>query len=122
MENIDYLSMRTTNMNIRISPLLKSSLIEKAANMGLNLSDYIMHVLTRDMSGQNKELEEAKSAFNKLEIENKSMKLELAKFEALAEPFIELIGQTVDLEEGQSIEIEKPFDALRLMSLTFKIS
>lgn len=120
MENIDYLNMRTTNMNIRISPLLKSSLIGIAANMGLNLSDYIMHVLTKDMSGQNKELEEVKSGFNKLEKENKSVTLELAKFEALAEPFSGLIGQTVDLQ-GKSTQIQNAFDVLQLMSQTFKI-
>ena len=121
MESTDYLHMRTTNMNIRISPLLKSSLIEKAANMGLNLSDYIMHVLTKDMSGQNKELEEVKSGFNKLEKENKSVKLALAKFEALAEPFNGLIGQTVDLQ-GKPTQVQNAFDVLQLMSQTFQIN
>ena len=120
MENIDYLSMRTTNMNIRISPLLKSSLIERAAGMGLNLSDYIMHVLTKSMSGQDKELVETKSGLKRLEKENNALQKELTKYEALANPFEKLLGQTIEMN-GQPMLIENAFDILKLMSQTFKI-
>ena len=41
MESVDYLLMKTTNINIRISPMLKSQLIERGAKMGINLSDYM---------------------------------------------------------------------------------
>ncbi len=120
MENIDYLSMRTTNMNIRISPLLKSSLIEKAAKMGLNLSDYIMHVLTKDISGQDKEMNEAKSGMKQLEKENNTLQKKLTKYEDLAKPFEKLLGQTIEIN-GQPMLIESAFDILKLMSQTFKI-
>ena len=112
--------MRTTNMNIRISPLLKSSLIERAAGMGLNLSDYIMHVLTKSMSGQDKKLDEAKSGIKQLEKENHALQKELAKYEVLVKPFEKLLGQTIDMN-GQPVLIENAFDILKLMSQTFKI-
>ncbi len=120
MENIDYLSMRTTNLNIRISPLLKSSLIEKAAGMGLNLSDFIMHVLTKSMSGQDKEKEENKTGLKLLEKENSTLQKELNQYKALAKPFEKLLGQAIELN-GQAVQIETAFDVLKLMSQTFKL-
>lgn len=121
MENIDYLSMRTTNMNIRISPLLKSSLIERAAGIGLNLSDYIMHVLTKSMSGQDNDVEGFKSKSNQLEKENQALKKEIAKYQALSKPFESMIGECFEIN-GQPMPIENAFDILKLMSQTFKIN
>lgn len=53
MEANDLLNLKTTNINVRISPMLKSKLIEHGAELGINLSDFIGYVLTKDMSGQN---------------------------------------------------------------------
>ena len=62
MEGTDFLTMKTTNINLRVSPLLKIQLIERGTRMGINLSDYIGFVLTKEMLGQNdpKESEEYK--------------------------------------------------------------
>ena len=48
--DVDILHLRTTNMNVRISPLLKMNIIEQGAKMGVNLSDYINYLLTKSMS------------------------------------------------------------------------
>ena len=118
MESTDYLSMKTTNINIRISPILKSQLIERGGKMGINLSDYIGHALTKDMSGQNdpKQSEEYKELirrFNKL-------KEELTKYEAVGEPFKQLLGKDTTIN-GKVHRFEHPSEILNYFANTFKL-
>ena len=47
MEANDLLNLKTTNINVRLSPMLKSKLIEHGAKLGINLSDFIGYVLTK---------------------------------------------------------------------------
>ena len=49
---VDILNQRTTNINVRISPMLKMTIIEHGTKMGVNLTDYINYVLTKSMVGQ----------------------------------------------------------------------
>ena len=51
MDDVDYLNLKTTNINIRISLILKGQLIERGAKMSVNLSDYIGYVLIKEMTG-----------------------------------------------------------------------
>lgn len=119
MEQIDYLNLRTTNINIRISPLLKSALIEKGGKMGINLSDYISHVLTRELSGQNITDVIATPEYKALAIDIKNLKAALQYYESLAEPFKHLIGQEVTVQ-NKKYALQKSSDIFWLMAQTFK--
>ena len=49
---VDVLTLKTMNINIRISPILKVKIMENGMKMGVNLSDYVNYVLTKSMMGQ----------------------------------------------------------------------
>lgn len=115
MENTDYLNMRTTNINIRISPLLKSALIEKGAKMGVNLSDYIMHVLTKGMSKQEATCAQCAELNKKME----ALKNELDQYEKLSQSFRSLLGKQVTIED-ETYRISKTYDIFWLMAQSFK--
>ncbi len=118
MQNTDYLNLKTTNINVRISPILKSQLIERGANLGVNLSDYIGHVLTKDMSGQNdpKQSDDYKQLLQK----SQRVQAELQRYQALTEPFKNYIGVEFPVD-GKNQRFEHPVDLLTYFLKTIKI-
>lgn len=143
---VDILNLRTTNINIRISPMLKLKIIESGARMGVNLSDYINYVITKSMTGQMdveqtppyKKLEEA---YDRLEIVNdelaqkvthrdnqneilqkqlRAVQTELAKYQAVAEPYKDMLGKEVIID-GKVHRFEHLADALKNILSNFKI-
>lgn len=119
MENTDYLNMRTTNINIRISPLLKSALIEKAARKGVCLSDYILHLMTQYIKME-EQLKQLQSKSYSQENEVISLQNELEAFKELATPYLRSIekGMTVG---GKAYQPKSPFDILQILLSTLKI-
>ena len=118
MESVDYLLMKTTNINIRISPMLKSQLIERGAKMGINLSDYIGYVLTKEISGQNdpKQSDE----YQELERKSKFVHSELMKYVKIGEPFKDWIGKDFVID-GKSQRFEHLADLLNYFANNFKV-
>lgn len=119
MEKIDYLQMKTTNVNIRISPLLKSSLIEKGASLGLTLSDFILHLITKGINTNEDELKVALSKLKASEQQAASKEKKLLEIESLFEPFKNLIGQQTVIN-GTDYLIEDWFDILTIMVQHYK--
>ncbi len=117
MAEIDYLNQRTTNINIRISPMLKTQLIDSGASQGLNLSDYIMHLLLTEMSGGNQseysseEYESLSELSSDLFDEREALQKELNQYQKLTAQFEDYVGQTVVIE-GEKIELKTQFDVL----------
>ncbi|MEY4905886.1 MAG: hypothetical protein RLZZ292_3701 [Bacteroidota bacterium] len=137
MSNIDYLNQRTTNINIRISPMLKMQLIDSGARQGLNLSDYIMHLLIVEMSGSNEpeeiditeyeayqtlcdELSEVTAAKQLLQKEKVIHKKQLQHYEELTKGFDSCVGQTIIVGEEQ-FKINAPLDVLKIIVKSFKM-
>lgn len=116
METPNYLHLRTTNINIRISPLLKSALIERGAKMGLNLSDYIMHILTMEM---NEDRRKTCEKCPPLEERVQKLQIILDRYEQLSQQFRGLIGKNVTIND-ESYRISETYDIFWLMSQTFK--
>jgi hypothetical protein len=137
MAEIDYLNQRTTNINIRISPMLKTQLIDSGARQGLNLSDYIMHLLLTEMSGGNKmdisenedyqnlwqecqdneeqleTLQKEKAVANETFKREKAQLLQQLKgYDDLTKGFHAYIGQTIVLD-GEIAEVKSPMDILK---------
>ena len=123
IQELDILNLRTTNINVRISPILKIKIIEHGAKMGINLSDFINYVLTKTMSGQmeveetpqykelaelyqdietaNNVLEKRNEALQKqnamLQAQQRATQAELSKYEAVAEPYRGSLGQDITI-------------------------
>ena len=118
MEAIDFLTMKTTNINLRVSPLLKTQLIERGARLGINLSDYIGFVLTKEMSGQNdpKESDDYKELMQR----HKRLQNELSKYQAVAEPYKHLVGKDVPIN-GKTYRFDHVADMLSTFLAHFKI-
>ena len=118
MEAIDFLTMKTTNINLRVSPLLKTQLIERGARLGINLSDYIGFVLTKEMSGQNdpKESDDYKELMQR----HKRLQNELSKYQAVAEPYKHLVGKDVPIN-GKTHRFEHITDVLSNILSNFKV-
>ncbi len=133
MAEIDYLNQRTTNINIRISPMLKTQLIDSGARQGLNLSDYIMHLLLTEMSGGNEsnvndfeEYHELVAAKNKAEkllkeanSENDKLNEKLEKYNKAFSDYKKYAGQTIIVGD-ERIVIETHFDLLKAIFKTIK--
>ncbi len=88
METTDYLNKRTTNVNIRVSPALKSLLIQEGAKLGLNLSDFIYHSLTLTMSSEKPICEECPKLEDAI--------LELSSTQVSLEEKISLLSETAN--------------------------
>jgi hypothetical protein len=114
MSEVDYLNQRTTNINIRISPMLKTQLIDSGARQGLNLSDYIMHLLLTEMSGGNipKYSEEEYIALEKKHTKVQELLEQLEAYENLTQDADKYIGHTY-VHEGKSYKLESRFDILK---------
>ncbi len=118
MENTDFLNHKTSNINIRISPVLKSRLIEKGAKMGVNLSDYIGFLLTKDMNGQNDP--KLSEEYQTLETKVQALQAELIRYTAVAEPYKEFIGKDTVID-GVAHRFGHLSEILKFIVHNFKI-
>lgn len=143
---VDILNLRTTNINIRISPMLKLKIIESGARMGVNISDYINYVLTKIMAGQmdventpeykvledaydtletkNEELQQKVTAMGKhydaLQKQMRAVQSELSKYEAVAEPYKSDVGKPITIN-GKTFQPNHPADLMNLILEQFKV-
>jgi hypothetical protein len=134
MAEIDYLNQRTTNVNIRISPMLKTQLIDSGARQGLNLSDYIMHLLITEMSGGNEtnisdfeEYNELVAAKKKSDQALESITKDRDEIKAALERYYDALfdyrkyaGQTIIIN-GERFVLEYQIDLLKAILKTIKI-
>ncbi len=112
------LNLKTTNINVRISPMLKMQLIERGSKMGVNLSDYIGFVLTKDMSGQNdpKLSDDYKDLMQKA----KRLQTDLARYQTIVEPYKDWLNKDFTVN-GQKKRFEHPAELLEYFATNFKI-
>lgn len=103
---------------ICVSPILKSKLIERGVKMGVNLSDYIGYVLTKDMSGENDP--KLSDEFKDLLRKSQKLQTELSKYEAITEPYKDWLNKEFKVN-GQSVRFEHPVELLRYFATNFKI-
>jgi hypothetical protein len=122
MEATDFLSMKTTNINLRVSPLLKMQIMERGAKMSANLSDYIGFVLTKEMTGANTPLDPKESAeYREMAQILRGVRLELQKYETALAPFAkQWVGKEVQID-GKMQKCNTPHDALNFLVNSFKI-
>jgi hypothetical protein len=122
MEATDFLSMKTTNINIRVSPLLKMQIMERGAKMGANLSDYIGFVLTKEMTGANAPPDPKESAeYRELAQLLRGARLELQKYETALAPFAKaFIGTEVEVG-NEKFKCNTNHDVLHYLLKSFKI-
>jgi predicted DNA binding CopG/RHH family protein len=122
MEATDFLSMKTTNINLRVSPLLKMQIMERGAKMSANLSDYIGFVLTKEMTGANAPPDPKESAeYRELAQLLRGARLELQKYETALAPFAkQWVGKEVQID-GKTQKCNTPHDALNFLVNSFKI-
>lgn len=118
MEANDLLNLKTTNINVRISPMLKSKLIEHGAKLGINLSDFIGYVLTKDMSGQNDPTlsDEYKELLKKFQ----RSQTELARYQAVGKPYEDWLNKDFK-DNGKPIRFEHLAELLAYFAKNFKI-
>jgi antitoxin component of RelBE/YafQ-DinJ toxin-antitoxin module len=144
----EVLYLRTTNINVRISPILKMRITEAGARMGVNLSDYINYVLTKSMSGeadiavedtpQYQELQAAyeallednetlstdknalKKQFQTLQEQYKTLHAEWSKYDAISVQFKQDVGQPLTLA-GKTHRPQHPSEVINLLLQTIQI-
>ena len=123
MEATDFLSMKTTNINLRVSPLLKMQIMERGAKMGANLSDYIGFVLTKEMTGANAPPDPKESPeYRELAQLLRGTRLEIQKYETALAPFLkELIGKEKQVG-NETIKCNTNHDVLKYLLKSFKIT
>ena len=120
-QELDILNLRTTNLNIRISPILKSKIIEQGARMGVNLSDYIYHLLTKAMTSQVSV--EDTPQYRALEKSHKALKLELDNYKYALRPFAQkFANEAMPLADGGTVRLDNDLEALQYILNTFKLS
>ena len=93
MEVTDYLNKRTTNINIRVSPSLKSNLIREGAKLRINLSDYVNHALTMALELPVKNCQGCSEKEETIKI----LKEQLNAFEELIEPFLPTLKEGLEI-------------------------
>ena len=118
MEAIDYLNQKTTNINVRISPLMKMQLIDRSSKMYLNISDYVGFILTKDMSGQNDP--KLSDDYKELMQKAKRLETELSRFQAVAEPYKAWVGMDFPID-GKNQRFEHLADLLGYLLTNIKI-
>ena len=118
MQENEVLSLKTTNINVRISPILKSQLIEKGARMGISLSDFIGHVITKDMTGQNDPT--LSDEYKDLAKKSQRQEAELARYEAILAPFKSWIGKDIPIN-GKNYRFEHSSEIMDYFVKSFNI-
>jgi DNA repair exonuclease SbcCD ATPase subunit len=147
-QEVDILNARSTNINIRISPMLKVKIIEQGAKMGINLSDYINYVITKAMSGNNNfdvedtpQYQELQEAYETLDAEHEDLsqtisshekrygdlqkqfqivQSELSKYEAIAQPYKDSVGKPITVA-GETYQPKHLAELLGIILKTIKI-
>ncbi len=86
--------------------------------MGINLSDYIGFVLTKEMLGQNdpKESEEYKELLQK----QRHLQIELAKYHVIAEQYKDFVGKDIFIN-GKTHRFEHVTEVIANILSNFKI-
>jgi hypothetical protein len=121
MEN-DYLVMKTTNINLRVSPLLKMQIMERGAQMSANLSDYIGFVLTKEMTGANAAPDPKESAeYRELAQLLRGAKAEIQRYETALAPFTQQwVGKEAQIG-NEKVILKNHHDILNYLVKSFKI-
>lgn len=117
MEVTDYLNQRTTNINIRVSPSLKSNLIREGAKLGINLSDYVNHALTMALEDS---IKNCKACLDKEE-EIKKLITQLEKFKGLTKPFSKMMEKGITIENNL-IHPKSEHELLKILLNQLKIN
>ena len=118
MQEQDSLHLKTTNINVRISPMLKMQLIDRSSKMYLNISDYVGFILTKDMSGQNDP--KLSDDYKELMQKAKRLQTELSRFQAVAEPYKAWLGRDFPID-GKNQRFEHPAELLQYFATNFKV-
>jgi hypothetical protein len=120
---MDYLAMKTTNINLRVSPLLKMQIMERGAQMSTNLSDYIGFVLTKEMTGANAPPDPKESAeYREMAQILRGVKLELQKYETALAPFLQDLSGKEKQVGNETIKCNTNHDVLKYLLKSFKIT
>ena len=119
---MDYLAMKTTNINLRVSPLLKMQIMERGAQMSANLSDYIGFVLTKEMTGANARPDPKESAeYRELAQLLRGAKAEIQRYETALAPFTQQwVGKEAQIG-NEKVTLKNHHDILNYLVKSFKI-
>lgn len=116
----DVLETRSMNLNVRVSPLMKLRLTDKAQKMGVNITDYIyVAIAGYESMGNNGQTVDTEKARLKQQV--KELQTTLSRYDSLLKPIADnLIGHEVLDENKQKISINNKFDVLKLILSNFK--
>ena len=117
MEVTDYLNKRTTNINIRVSPSLKSNLIREGAKLGINLSDYVNHALTMALE---EPIKNCKGCLEKQEV-NELLRKQVNEFKELAKPYLSTLNEELEIK-GKKYNPKSEYEIIKILLFNFKIN
>jgi hypothetical protein len=120
---------KDTNINIRLSSLLKAGLVAAAESEHLTLSDFVIAVFEQHLNGDTAppdqhlqtELAQANTVLHTVKQQCATAQAQVAAYEGLALPLAALIGKTYT-HNGKTLTITTAFDVLQAVSLHINLS
>ena len=105
----DSLEARTMNLNVRVSPMMKLELTERAKRIGLNMTDFIYVAIAKSES-MDRDTENVNAEKLKLKQQVKDLQSQLSRYDALIEPFAkQLVGKEITDTKGKVVLIKDKF-------------
>ena len=105
----DFLEARTMNLNVRVSPMMKLELTERAKRIGLNITDFIYVAIAKSES-MDRDTENVNAEKLKLKQQVKDLQSQLSRYDTLIEPLAkQLVGKEITDTKGKVVLIKDKF-------------
>lgn len=105
----DFLEARTMNLNVRVSPMMKLELTERAKRIGLNITDFI-YVAIAESESMDRDTENVNAEKLKLKQQVKDLQSQLSRYDTLIEPLAkQLVGKEITDTKGKVVLIKDKF-------------
>ena len=116
----DFLEARTMNLNVRVSPMMKLELTERAKRIGLNMTDFLYVAIAKSES-MDRDTENVNAEKLKLQQQVKDLQSRFSRYETLIEPLAKrLIGKEVMDKKGNRILVKDNFTLAEIVFTNFQ--
>ena len=116
----DFLEARTMNLNVRVSPMMKLELTERAKRIGLNMTDFVYVAIAKSES-MDRDTENVNAEKLKLQQQVRDLQSRLSRYDTLIEPLAKrLIGKEVIDKKGNRILVKDNFILAEIVFTNFQ--
>ena len=108
------------NLNVRVSPMMKLELTERAKRIGLNMTDFLYVAIAKSES-MDRDTENVNAEKLKLQQQVRDLQSRLSRYDTLIEPLAkQLVGKEMTDTKGKRVLVKDNFHLAEILLANFQ--